>query len=284
MNHRAPIVLLLILSFSVATVLCDQQKHHGTPPPPSKPILVIGASYSNGKVNFNLGLTSPLFGVAIGAGSWLSLGDALVRDRQTDGFVVNEAQAGATTFDRLGCNPGPECGPGMWDSYETQFFRALARVTVPDPEAEAGVSYNADYVVITIANDCLHSDAFGVPQTETTPCTQQEVEEAMDRMIAVGQLAVDRGITPIYTIYPDYANLQLSVTQAAFGLAWIANEQQYNALRDTHRERIAALLPDALLVDAYRRFEASADGLHPTSRTHELAAIEVLRAMRSHQH
>ena len=76
-----------------------------------QPILVIGASFANGSTPFNDNLEAPLGGIAVGFGSYLSLGDALIRNSTVSGFVINEAQAGATTFDRESCLP-EVCGPG----------------------------------------------------------------------------------------------------------------------------------------------------------------------------
>jgi hypothetical protein len=93
------------------------------------------------------------------------------------GHVVNEAQAGACTFARLACGPA-QCGPAGWDSYETQLTRAIMRVTNP---FTVPVKVNARYVVVTMANDCLHSDAAGIPQLQTVPCSYQQLDEVASR-------------------------------------------------------------------------------------------------------
>ena len=69
------------------------------------PLLVIGASYGEGKTPFNNGL-APLGGISVGFGSYLSVGQALTRAPQLPGYVINEAQGGATTFARSYCAPG----------------------------------------------------------------------------------------------------------------------------------------------------------------------------------
>ncbi len=77
----------------------------------SPAILVIGASFENAVTPFNDKLEAPLGGISVNAGSYLSLGNALARTPLLDGFIINEAQAGATTFDRLNCTPGPAGRP-----------------------------------------------------------------------------------------------------------------------------------------------------------------------------
>lgn len=228
------------------------------------PILIVGASYANGKMPFNDGLISPLFGIAINAGSYLDLGQGLSHRKR---LVINEAQAGATTFERLGCNPGPQCGPGKWDSYTTQFQRALARVANP---ATPGI-FNANYVLISTPNDCLHSDAFGIPQTETSPCTQQERDDVATRLIDLGHEAISSGITPIYSIYPEYQDLNLPLAIQLAGLLWEIDEHDYNDLRNVISVRIAAELPEALLVDSWAGFEHLGDGIHPDTNTTMIA-------------
>jgi len=145
----------LLLSLAVSAV--------STTAVAEEPILVIGASFANGAMPFNDNLDAPLGGISIGLGSYLSLGNALVRESSLSGHVINEAQAGATTFDRQTCNP--DCTPDViWQGYDKQFTKALARVTLRDPGTGDITVLNSKYVVITLSNDCLHSDAFGIPQ------------------------------------------------------------------------------------------------------------------------
>lgn len=243
-------------------------------------ILVIGASFSDGRSPINDNMLSPSGGGAVNFGSYLALGAALTRIHRLPGFIINEAQAGATTFDRLSCNPGPDCSPIGWQGYDKQFDKALARVTVRNPLNPAEVlCYNAQYVVLTIANDCLHSGAFLIPQSETQPCTQDELTVYINKLIAVGQRALDLGITPIYDKYPAYSEMNLLIAQQLYGMEWILDEKQYNELRDLHNTRIAADLPDALIVDMWRKFTPTNDGLHPNSKTSMRAAHRILRAI-----
>jgi hypothetical protein len=75
----------------VASLLC-LQKSFAADAALQLPLLVIGASYSEGKPPFNNGI-APLDGSAVGFGSYLSLGEALTRNEELPGFVINEAQA-----------------------------------------------------------------------------------------------------------------------------------------------------------------------------------------------
>lgn len=243
-------------------------------------ILVIGASFSDGRSPINDNMLSPSGGGAVNFGSYFALGAALTRIHHFSGFVINEAQAGATTFDRLSCNPGLDCSPIGWQGYDKQFDKTLARVAVRNPFNPAEVlCYNAQYVVLTLANDCLHSGAFGLPQNETQLCTQNELNAYVDRLIAVGQRALTLGITPIYDKYPAYSELNLPLTQQLYKMYWVLDEEGYNELRDLHNSRIAAELPDALIVDMWRKFIPIRDGLHPNSKSSMRAARRIVRAI-----
>lgn len=247
------------------------------------PLLVIGASYAQAATPFNGGL-APLGGTSVGFGAYLSLGQALTRSALLPGFVVNEGQAGATTLARPACDPGTgTCGPAGWDSYQTQLERALARVAMPP----TFVQYNAAYVVITTPNDCLHSDAAGVPQSLSQPCTPAQLNQVVDRLIAVGHQALARGVTPIFDLPPRYEQLDLNRFASLFGLNWVIGRSDYNNLRELVRTRLKAELPSALVLDIWRHFVHQGDGIHPTSETTQRAAhviaIELLRRDRRPQ-
>lgn len=233
-------------------------------------LLVIGASYSEAKVPLTDEMISPLGGISVAFGSYLSLGNALVKDPRLPGYVINEAQAGATSFSRQGCNPGPDC-IGEWQGYDKQLQMALARVTIP----VAPPIRNANYVVITLANDCLHADAFGVPQDQTAPCDSTQMNAYIDRLMAVGQQALDAGISPIYDIYPPYSALDMSSFQAAAGLYWVADEAYYNQMRELHRSRLQSELPGAVVLDIWADFEHMGDGLHPSDKSTRKAAAMI---------
>jgi hypothetical protein len=150
MENLFAMVFILIVSF---TALAEA------------PVLVIGASYGNSVTPINDNLLEPLGGISLGLGSNISLGDALTRNRLLSGYVINEARGGSTTFDRIGCNP--VCNQAtQWQGYDKQLTKALMRITLNDPVTGEVTARNGKYVIITLANDCLRADAFGIEQQD----------------------------------------------------------------------------------------------------------------------
>lgn len=236
--------------------------------PSQLPLLLIGASYAEGKTPFNNGL-APLGGISVGLGSYLSVGQALTRNPLLPGYVINEGQAGATTFGRSSCAPGASaCGPATWDGYAAQLQKALARVSVPPNFT----SYNARYVVIMPSNDCLHADAFGVPQATTQPCSAAQINQVADRLIAVGNQARAAGLTPIYGALPAYKQLDLPLFRSLYGLAWVIGEADYSTMRAVTSARVRTEVPGAVVLDIWKDFVHIGDGIHPTPETARKAA------------
>jgi hypothetical protein len=259
---------------AAVTMLCAPQAW-AKDRPSQRPLLVIGASYSEGKTPFNNGV-APLGGISVGFGSYLSLGQALTRSELLPGQVINEGQGGATTFARPYCAPGAStCGPASWDSYATQLDKAVARVALPPSFS----SYNARYVVVTMSNDCLHADAFGVPQSQSQPCTPAQMNAAVDRMVALGQLALAKGVTPVFDVHPPYQRLNLPLFRSLFGLAWVIGESDYDTLRQLQRTRLQAELPQALVLDIWKDFTHIGDGLHPDAATTQRAARRIAQEL-----
>ena len=249
-------------------------------PPSQLPLLIIGASYANASTPYNNG-TAPLGGVSVNLGSYLSLGNALAANHRLPGYVINEAQAGATTFARLSCSPATgTCGPAAWDSYQTQLERAISRVAIPPTFSQL----NAKYVVIVKGNDCLHADAFGIPQSQSQPCTLNDMNATIDRQIAVGQYALDHGLTPIFDIMPRYEDLDLPLFRARANLQWVISEADYNMFRDQNRMRIAQELPRSIVLDMWKDFVHAADGLHPNDATNRGAAEIIAKALQKREH
>lgn len=243
--------------------------------PSQLPLLVIGGSYAEGKTPFNNG-TAPLGGISVGFGSYLSLGQALTRTEPLPGFVINEGQGGATTFARPFCAPGAAaCGPAGWDSYQTQLERALARVALPPSFS----TYNARYVVITTPNDCLHADSFGIPQAHAMPCTPAQLNAVADRLVAVGRLALSKGLTPVFDVHPRYHDLDLPLFRDTFGLAWVIGESDYRHLRELVRSRLRAELGGAVVLDIWQGFRHGGDGIHPDGATVRSAARAVVHEL-----
>lgn len=268
---------LAFTALTLSSALADTS----SPPRPSQlPLLLIGASYAEGKTPFNNGV-APLGGVSVGLGSYLSLGQALTRVPLLPGYVINEGQAGATTFGRAACAPGAgTCGPATWDSYGGQLQKALARVAVPPGFS----TYNARYVVILSPNDCLHADTFGVPQAATQPCSAAQLSQVADRLVAVGNQARAAGLTPIYDVMPRYRQLDLNLFRSLYGLAWVIGEADYNTLRQLTSSRIRAEVPGAIVLDIWRDFVHLGDGIHPTPETSRRAAQVIAGALLMRDH
>lgn len=246
------------------------------------PLLVIGASYAEARTPFNNGL-APMGGAAVNLGRYLSLGDALKRQPLLPGYVINEGQAGATSFGRLYCPPGAQvCGPAGWDGYGVQLQHALARVAQP-PSFN---TYEARYVLILSPNDCLHADAFGVPQTQSQPCSQAQMNQVADRLVAVGRQARAAGLTPIYDVMPAYEDLNLPLFRSLYGLAWVIGQSDYAALRSLVSSRIKSEVSGAIVLDVWKNFQHIGDGIHPTPETTRRAAFIVARelVLRDHAH
>jgi hypothetical protein len=140
--------------------------------------------------------------------------------------------------------------------------------------------YNARYVVITAPNDCLHSGAIGVPQAQAQPCTYAQMYAVVDRLIALGNLALSKGITPVYDIYPAYERLDLNLFRSQYHVAWVIGAQDYNTLRDLEKNRIRTELPSALVLDIWKDFNHIGDGLHPDFKTATNAARIIARKLK----
>lgn len=250
---------------------CSTYAFHYSPLP-EKPLILIGASYANGNTPLQQDLQGPLFGISVGAGDYVDLGIALSR---FGAKVSNEGQAGATTFSRITCNP--VCGTATWDSYSTQLQRALRRVTIFDANGPAG--YNADYVIISLSNDCLHSDSFGMDQALTSPCSLAKQNASVDRLIAVGQEVLNLGMTPVYAKFTSADNLDLPLFAQLSGLTWVMTNEQYDSFGELYAFRISEELPGAILVNAWEHFAHRGDGIHPDDATTMRAAYHFLRAI-----
>jgi len=271
----SPVLFSISLSLAVSTTASANSST-------DMPILVIGASFENGNAPINDNLDSPLGGFAVGSGSYLSLGDALVRNKRLNGFVINEAQAGATTFDRQSC-VGSTCTTPIWQGFDKQLQKALMRVMVADPQNPENVVFNTHYVLIGIPNDCLHSNAFGIPEVETQPCTQDDMNAMIDRIKDVAMQAIALDITPIIPLYPNFNDWDLALTQQLFGLQWMIGENDFNALKALQQSRLETEVPQAILVNAWKNFTHMGDGLHPDKKTSRKAAQRIVRAIKRYE-
>lgn len=246
------------------------------------PVLVIGASYGNSVTPINDNLLGPLGGISLGLGSNISLGDALTRNRLLSGYVINEARGGSTTFDRIGCNP--VCNPAtQWQGYDKQLTKALMRITLNDAVTGEVTARNGKYVIITMPNDCLHADAFGVEQQDSTPCTPAQVNQFVDYMVALGQRVLDAGLIPIFPIRPAYDDLDLPLSGQLFGLAWMIDRTTYEAIGLAQQTRIAAELPGAVQLNIWQGFTHLGDGTHPNEATVKHAAQKIAVYIQQHE-
>lgn len=266
----AIVALFFVLS---ANAIADSERE--------KPILLIGASYETGLTPLDDNIEGPFFGWAVQDGSYLGLGNALIRDERLSGFVINEAQGGATTFGRLRCGP-TFCLPWGWEGMDLQLQRALKRVAKLDAFGNV-LGYNADYLIIGLFNDCGHAGAMGVPHVETEPCTETELNEIVDRLRDLALEAVSHDITPIVTIPPKFEEINNQILKDNFNLKWVMDKTASDTLRELIQTRIPAEVSEAILVDAWADFEYIEGDGHPTYETAERAAKRYAHAMHKHQ-
>lgn len=241
----------------------------------NQPILVIGASFGSGNTPFDSGLSAPLLGLAVAGGNYLSLGDALVRAPSHNGRVINEAQAGSTTFARPSCRDAlyaGACSTAEFNSYETQLTRAASRVRSLSTGA-----YNAEYVIITAPNDCLHSDAFGRPESEAIRCDMEDMYDLADRLMQVGELALSMGLMPVFADYPPVESIDLELFRQSSLLTWTITESDYSLLNETVMGTLRAELPEATFINYFETYEQLGDGIHPTDATSANAANIILQ-------
>ncbi len=231
-------------------------------------LLMIGASYESGKTRIDDDNFASLNGMAVGYGGYLALGDAYIREKTSNGLVVNEANVGNTTFDRATCFYDSCLPGGDMFGYNEQFERALQRVAMynlEDPTMFEG--YNAKFLFIGIPNDCIHSDALGVPQGEARPCDIEKVNETVDRIIEVANKASDLGIIPIVALHPEYYTIALPLVKRALNFEWVANEYEYNLLRNEYSKRVKKEIRNVIVLDLWENFEHRGDGIHPSKQT-----------------
>lgn len=245
--------------------------------PETLPVLIVGASFANGKAPFDGDLSSPLLGLSVGTGQYISLGDALIRNRTHSGYVVNEAQASATTFARESCRTAlyaGGCSTAETDSYQTQVLRASSRVY-----SLASGAYNAEYVVVTAPNDCLHSDAFGLPESDAKQCDEEDMQDVADRMVEIGQLVIGLGMTPVFAPYPDVSTIDLELFRQSSLLEWTISPTDYQMLNNIVMTTLASDLPDGLIIDYWAEYAHIGDGIHPDLATVENAADMILEGI-----
>lgn len=239
-------------------------------------IIIIGSSYSNGTTRLDDNHLGSLFGLAVASGGYLSLGDALVREKELNGLVINEANVGNTTFSRYSCLTY-ECLPyGQLHSYQDQFDSALSRTAIYDPSLPGGIAgFNAKYLIIDIPNDCIHSDAFGIPQAYTHPCTIEEMQHTAHAIIDVALHAESLSMTVIIPLLPKYEDLDLELVKQQLGLLWITDKIQYNKVRTHYKKNLKSNLVNSKIINLWGKFQHRGDGIHPNRKTMTNAARRI---------
>lgn len=241
-----------------------------------KPVIgVIGASYENAESPFNDELSGPLAGFTIGQGEgYIDLSSMFERKRA---LILNEAQAGASTVTTVGCTL-TECGSAFWDGFDVQLNRVIARGFNPFTLAQS-----VDYVVIGLSNRCLHSDSIGQPWTQTSGCSQEQLDSVVSQYVALAQTAIDQNITPVISQWPEYNRLDLLTTKALFGFTWVITEQDYNYLRDNLNSALSSMEAVLYINNTWKNFELWStdqgdviDGIHPSPKTIRRAASRIL--------
>ena len=248
----------------------------------SDAIIIIGSSYANNKTRLDDSNQGSLLGLSVGSGSYFSLGDALIRNTLLNGLVINEANVGSTTFNRFSCLT-TQCLPfGQLLGYEQQFENALKRVAIYSPESpQKIIGYNAKFVIISMSNDCIHSDAFGIPQQDTQPCSIGDIYQSIDTIIRVVNKAEDLGLKVILPLMPAYKDLELILIKQGLGFTWVANEEQYNLIASTYKSRLTSELNNAYVVNIWKKFTHRGDGIHPNYKTANRGAKKIARLIKT---
>lgn len=227
-----------------------------------KPIILIGASFINGKTRVDDTGHSLYNGFAVSSGSYFSLGNALIRENLLNGLVINEANVGSTTFSRYSCSHHECSENGIILGYERQLTIALMRVFVPNKDI-----YNADYLIIGLPNDCIHSDSFGIPQIKTKQCTVIDMQRSISSIINISKKARQLGLDVIIPIPPLYNDLDLSIVKYNLNMLWVINEYNYNKYRSLYIKEINDNVPGDVLLNIWKDFNHIGDGIHPDRKT-----------------
>lgn len=233
-----------LMGLALSTAVTAGSGHQ--PDPFEKSVLMIGASLNNGDTPID----GVLGGIKVGLGSYHDLGTTLAHAlilTEGRGYVVNEAEAGATTFARADRG---------WSSYLEQFDRAKQRVGY-----YLTGQANAEYVYIGISNDCLHSGNAEVDLIQPAPCTADEIDATVARLVEVGQAVIDDGMTPVYPQYPAFESIDLIAMGQASGFVWTIDQGSYDYLAESYVSAVSEL-PGVVITNPWRGM-STIDGIHP---------------------
>jgi hypothetical protein len=243
----------------------------------AEPVLVgiIGSSYENSSPPINDAGESPFFyGMAVNSGRFNDLGQNL--SAWGIDYVINEAESGATTFSRPGCST-TECTTAVWSSFDTQYSRLKARTFNP-----AVGKADVDYLYMGLSNDCLHSDAFGLPQNDAVTCTNSDRDLVVAEYVRLAEQAVLDGMIPVYSTLPEYDSLNLPALEA-LGIVWTVDKWRYSVLRYQLYNALTMVPGTVVLCDTYDNIQVGWDGIHPTQQSMNLAGKRVARAILNHK-
>ena len=268
---------LSILLFILVSTEAEYSNRHLTLD--NKPILMIGSSYINSKTRIDDNGIASLVGLSVGSGSYYSLGDALLRNRRLNGLIVNEGNVGATTFDRFSCLNDYCLSGGKLLGYQSQFENVLKRVAIYEPNNSIPIAYNAKYIIIGVSNDCIHSDAFGIPQSDTKMCSNQDIDESINKIIDVANNSLEVGIIPLISILPKYSNLDLKLLKQGLNLNWVIDKKTYKKYRKKLIFKIKNELGKKYILNIWNNFSHRGDGIHPNRKTVEHASKQVVKKL-----
>lgn len=221
---------------------------------PTNPVIgVLGASFAD----CSLPMNTPLMGIGYAGCSYEALEKKLSKHRELDemGFTVQStAQAGSRSHDVEGTG---------WLGYSSQLQQLNMTTFWFD-----GVQ-RLKYLVITIANDCLHSIA----------CSENDMQAYVDNIKAAVTTATDSGVTVIINGLPEWEGLDLPAAAVAFGLTNLIGETDYRVLQNMHEMQLMAL-PGVHYVKVWENNFDTIDGLHPTVASQVEAADRIARVIK----
>lgn len=222
--------------------------------PTTRVVGLIGASFGSCQAP----LDSPLLGIGLSGCSFEGLDIALTRNRALEAHnftVQSTAAGGAYSYDVPGTG---------WQGYASQYETIYTRSAWPFDGHN-----RMRYVVVSIANDCLHS----------VPCSFTEIENILiQNVITLANLADTHGVRVVVNGYPSWSDLDLAKAAQLFGLTWTIAEADYDRLSTRHRQVLSAH-PNVIYLNVWNNNFVSIDGLHPNKQSVTKAAHRIARAV-----
>ena len=229
-----------------------------------KPLLMAGASLAKPHAQFRNGIDNAI-PFSTNFGSYVSLEGAMWRK---DFIVMNMGIGGSNIVDYQTNIFGY---PDTVEGIKTQVERALLMVLNPFTS-----EYNADYFVVLWGNENLHQ------LVQENPSDEAQINAYIDEYVAIGLDLISKGITPIFTKYPDWGVMDVSGF-LAFGATWVIDEPTWNLMQSLYESRLVAEVPGAIMVDAWKDYTNLGDGVHPDEASMMAAAIAIEQAIDDHE-